>query len=83
MTATAVPVSLDRLGIDVNFNLEDLCQSVHDLPAEPELVSHVYAVAWADLYLPLTAHDLGVGARDGQACLEASKQHCFGELAPE
>lgn len=83
MTSTTVPVSFDWLRVDVDLNLENLCQAVHDIPAEPELVGHVDAVARADLDLPLAAHHLCVRTGDGQACLQAGKQHCFGELAAE
>lgn len=83
MTAAAVPVALDGFGVEVDLDPELLGQALHDVPAEPELVGRVDAAAGPDLDLPLAAHHLRVGARDGQACLEAREQHCFRELAAE
>jgi len=80
---TPIPVALDRFRVDVNLHLVDLGQPIHDVPAEPELVGHINAVAWANLDLPLPAHNLGVGARHCQASFEAMEHHCFGKFAPE
>lgn len=42
-----------------------------DAPGHPQVITHGFAGARADLELPLRRHDLGVDARDGDAGVHA------------
>lgn len=70
VASASVPVSFDRLGSLVDLDIEFFSQSVHDLPAAPELVCHVDAQDRAHLDFPLAAEHLCVRAADSQACLQ-------------
>jgi len=81
--ARPVPVALDRLGTDVDLDVEVFGASLHDVAHEPELVGHVDADARAHLDFVLAAHHLAVGARDVEACLQTLEQERVGERTSE
>lgn len=66
-----VPVTGDGLGLDRDLGAKLLGNAGEEETSEPELVTHLNAVARTDLELPLGGHDLGVGARDLDAGVEA------------
>lgn len=41
MTARTVPVPLDRLRSQVDFNVKQLSNSMHNLSSYPKLISHI------------------------------------------
>ena len=69
--ASTVPVSLDGLGVPGNARTEVLSDAGEEEASDPEVVTHLNALARTDLELPLTGHDLGVGARDLDTRVEA------------
>jgi len=81
--AGAVPVALDGLGADVDFDVEVLGAALHDLAHEPELVSHVDADAGPDLDFVLAAHHFAVGAGDVEAGHQALEKQRVREQTPE
>lgn len=74
VASASVPVSLDGLRSLVDLDIEIFSQSVHDLPAAPELVCHVDAQDWPHLDFPLAAEHLCVSAADSQTCLQTMEQ---------
>ena len=70
--ASAVPVTGDGLGVEGDLGAELLRHAVEEETSEPEVVTHLNAVARADLELPLGGHDLGVGAGDLDASVQAA-----------
>mmetsp|Transcript_16051 Transcript_16051/g.48226 ORF Transcript_16051/g.48226 Transcript_16051/m.48226 type:complete len:387 (+) Transcript_16051:206-1366(+) len=81
--ARAVPVALDGLGLDGDDDAEVLADAVEDVARDGELVRRVDADDGADLVLPLARHDLRVGARDGEARVEARAVVRLGHRAAE
>merc|ERR1719411_2255793 len=65
-----VPVSLHRLRVEGDDDPEVLGDPAEKVAGDPEVVSHVDALAGPDLVLPLGRHDLGVGAGDPDAGIE-------------
>lgn len=65
-----VPVAGDGLGVPRDLGAEVLGDAGKEEASDPELVTHVDADAGADLELPLSGHDLGVGARDADTGIE-------------
>lgn len=69
---STVPVTRDWLGLYRDLGAELLSNTVQQEPGEPEVVTHLNALTWADLELPLGGHDLGVGTRDLDTGVEAA-----------
>lgn len=66
-----VPVTRDGLGVDRDLGAKLLGDAVEKEAGHPEVVTHLNAGAGADLELPLSRHDLSVGARDLDAGVQA------------
>ena len=45
--------NLDRLRVGGHDDAEVLCHPVQQVAPHPQVVAHLYALAWADLKLPL------------------------------
>lgn len=75
--AGTVPVTRDWLRLDRDLGAELLSDTVEQEPGEPEVVTHLNALTWADLELPLGGHDLGVGSRDLDTGVEAAAVVCL------
>ena len=69
--ARTVPVTLHGLGGQADLDLVILAGAVQQVASQPDLIADGECVDGADLELPLPRHDLGVGARDVQARLDA------------
>jgi len=69
--ARTVPVSGDGLGVEGDLDAEFFSDTVEEESRQPEVVTHLDTLAGADLEFPLGRHDLGVGARDVDAGIEA------------
>ncbi len=69
--AGAVPGTLDGLGVQGDLDAKVLGDAGEEEARDPELITHGDALAGADLELPLGGHDLGVGAGDEKAGVEA------------
>lgn len=67
--AGAVPWALDGLGVQGDLDAELLSDAGKEETGHPELVTHADADARADLELPLTGQNLGVGTRDVDASI--------------
>lgn len=66
-----VPVTGHGLGRHRDTGAKDLSSAVEEETRDPELVTHGNALARTDLELPLGGHDLGVGAGDVDASVQA------------
>jgi hypothetical protein len=51
------------------------------LPGHPELITHLNSLARSNLELPLGGHDLGVGARDLNACVKTGSVVSFDNVS--
>lgn len=67
--ARAVPWARDGLGVQGDLDAELLSDAGKEETGHPELVTHADADARADLELPLTGQNLGVGTRDVDASI--------------
>lgn len=76
-----VPVTGHGLGCHGNAGTKDLSHTVQQETGNPELVTHINALARTDLELPLGGHDLGVGAGDVDASVEACLVVCLDDVA--
>ena len=70
VSSSSIPVSGHWLGIKGHHHSEVLGHSAEEISGDPEIVPHVDAFGGADLVLPLSRHDLGVGARDSDPGVE-------------
>ena len=66
-----VPVTGDGLGVPRDLGAKVLRNTGEEETGDPEVVTHLDTQAGADLELPLGGHDLGVGARDVHAGVQA------------
>lgn len=81
--ARAVPVALDRLGVEGRGDAEVLGGAVEQPAGDPQVVGDLQRGDRADLELPLAGHDLGVDAGDRETGLEAVLQVGLDDLAAE
>mmetsp|Transcript_4242 Transcript_4242/g.13644 ORF Transcript_4242/g.13644 Transcript_4242/m.13644 type:complete len:385 (-) Transcript_4242:10-1164(-) len=72
VAAGAVPVAVDGLRVEGAVDAEILAHALQDVARDHQLVGRGDANARPNLVLPLARHHLGVGARDGDAGVEAS-----------
>merc|ERR1711976_999611 len=72
MATSSVPVTLHWLGSKGADNSKVLTHAVHQIAGNPHVISGVDSLAWANLVLPLTGHDLSIGSRDGYARIETA-----------
>merc|ERR550517_2422075 len=70
VSSSSIPVSGHWLGIKGHHHSEVLGHSAEEISRYPEIVPHVDAFGGADLVLPLSRHDLGVGARHSDPGVE-------------
>ena len=66
----AVPVTLERLGVEGDLDAPLLGDTHEEVAGHPEVVTHGDTLARANLELPLRGHDLSVDARDVDTCVE-------------
>lgn len=71
VAAGTVPLALERLGVEGDFDAPLLSNTDEQETRHPEVVAHIDSLAGADLELPLGRHDLGVDTRDVDARVEA------------
>merc|ERR1712170_274875 len=62
VSTSPVPVTRDGLGVQGGHDTKLLCHTVQDEAGNPQMISHLYALTWSHLELPLSRHDLSVGA---------------------
>src|SRR5690606_5934365 len=79
----AVPVALDRLGVEGRRDVELLGGPVEQPASDPQLVGNLQRTERADLELPLAGHHLGVDAGDAEAGGEAVVEVLLDDLAAE
>lgn len=68
------------LGLDRDLGAELLGNTVEQEPSEPEVVTHLNALAGADLELPLGGHDFGVGSGDLDTGVKAAPVVCLDDV---
>lgn len=71
METSTVPVARDGLGLDGDLGTEFLGDAVKEEAGHPQLITHLDSLAGADLEFPLGGHNLGVGAGDLNAGVQA------------
>lgn len=79
----AVPVALDRLGVQGGRDVEVLGDAVEQPAGDPHVVGDLQRADRADLELPLAGHDLGVDAGDLQPGVQTGVQVPLDDLAAE
>jgi len=72
VAASAVPVAFEGFGVEGNLDTPLLGNSDKEVAGHPEVVTHVDALTWADLELPLGGHDLCVDTTDVDAGVQTS-----------
>ena len=79
----AVPVALHRLGVERDDHVVVLGDAVEQPAGHVQVVADGQRVGGADLELPLAGHDLGVGAFDHQAGVDARLGVLLDDLAAD
>merc|ERR1712088_740045 len=72
VTAGAVPVASHGLGVERDHYAKIFSDTLEEVAADPEVVTHVNALSGSHLVLPLSGHHLGVGSRYPDASIQAS-----------
>lgn len=80
MQTGTVPVTGHGLGVHGDAGAEDLSNAVEQETGDPQLVTHCDALARTDLELPLGRHNLGVGAGDVDASVQACLVVCLDDV---
>ena len=83
MRTGAVPVALRRLGVEADDDVVVLGDAVEQPAGHVQVVADRQRVGGADLELPLAGHDLGVGALDDQAGVDARLGVLLDDLAAD
>jgi hypothetical protein len=83
VAAGAVPVALERLGVEGDLDAPLLGDAHEQVAGHPEVVAHRDALARADLVFPLGGHHLGVDAGDVDARVQARAVVRLNEVASE
>lgn len=71
VAARSVPV-VEELGCKRNIDVVVLSNSLDQVAGDPQVVTDIDTLAWADLVFELTGHHFDVGARDGHSSIQAS-----------
>ena len=79
----AVPVTLERLGVEGDLDAPRLGNADEQIARHPEVVTHGDTLARADLELPLRGHDLSVDTGDVHAGVEAGAIVGLNEVTSE
>ena len=79
----AVPVTLERLGVEGDLDAPLLGDADEEVAGHPEVVPHGDALARPNLELPLRGHDFGVDTGDVDACIQAGAVVSFDQVARE
>jgi hypothetical protein len=82
VAARAVPVR-EKLGSKRNIHDEVLSNSREEVTGHVKVVPNFNTSAGSNLVLPLTRHDLSIGARDFDACVETGLVVSVGNEATE
>lgn len=71
VAARSVPV-VEELGCKRNIDIVVLSNSLDQVAGDPQVVTNIDALAWADLVFELTGHHFDVGAGDGDSSIQTS-----------
>ena len=71
VAASAIPVTLQRLGVEGHLDAPLLSNPDEEVPRHPQMVTHLDSLTRTDLELPLGGHDLGIDATDLDPGIEA------------
>ena len=77
----SIPVALDRLGVNTDFNAEGFRDTVEEVSSHPEVVAAFNSFAGSDLELPLSGHNLAVGTVDLNTGIEAGFVMSFHDIS--
>ena len=83
VTASTVPIALERFGVEGDFDAPLLGDTDEEVTSHPEVVTHGNALARADLKLPLSRHHLGIDAADVDTSVETCAIVSFDEITGE
>ena len=79
----AVPVTLERLGVEGDLDAPLFGYTDKEVSGHPEVVTHGDSLTRADLELPLRGHDLCVDARNVDTGVEAGAVVGFDKVTSE
>ena len=71
VASRAVPVTGDGLGVKGDLDVVKLTNAEHDVPGNPQVVTHLNASARANLVLPLRGKDLAINTGDVDSSCQA------------
>ena len=83
MAAGAVPIALERLGMERDLDTPLLRDADEEVTGHPQVIAHRDALARAYLELPLGGHNLRVDARDVDTGVEAGAIVSFNQITGE
>mmetsp|Transcript_43905 Transcript_43905/g.110679 ORF Transcript_43905/g.110679 Transcript_43905/m.110679 type:complete len:229 (+) Transcript_43905:48-734(+) len=83
VSASSVPVTGNRLGVERHDHVEVLTKAVQKVPRQPHVISGLDALTGTDLELPLARHDLSIDARDLDASIHAGAVVRLHDVATE
>jgi len=81
--AAAVPVALDRLGMQLDREVVLFCGAEHQEAAEPQVVASLLGAFAEQLEFPLTLHHFGVDTGDREARIQTRIKMFFNEIATD
>lgn len=72
VATSTVPITLERLGVEGNFDTPLLGNANQEVTCNPKVITHGNAFTGANLELPLSGHNLRVDTADVHAGIETS-----------
>ncbi len=81
MASGSIPVTLDRLGVNTDFNAEGFSDTVEEVSSHPEVVAAFNSFASSDLELPLSGHNLAIGSVNLNTGIEAGFIMSFHDIS--
>ena len=79
--AGTVPITLHRLGFDAGVQAVLLGNPIQQVAGDPKMIADFDGTGRANLEFPLSGHDLGVGAADLEAGIDACSRMFFDQFA--
>merc|ERR1712027_23222 len=69
VTTGAVPVTSHGLGVERNHHTKIFSDTLEEVSADPEVITHVNTLGGSHLVLPLSGHHLSIGSRHPDASI--------------
>jgi len=81
MTSSAVPITLEGLGMKRNLDTKFLCNSLEKIACHPEMIAHLDPLTGTDLEFPLRGHDFSIDSTDFDSAVQAGLVVCLDDIA--